>query len=116
MAAVATGARGLSRILVVSAGPFTRQIGGGQSYTQDLVTGLAARGHQVKVLEPMDSAAEAGDAVQSGLWNGIGVWSVRLPVPGETLEEQSSQLSPARIDLFARSFATSGLTWCRSTV
>jgi glycosyltransferase involved in cell wall biosynthesis len=92
----------LSKILVVSAGPFTRQIGGGQSYTQDLASGLAARGHQVTVLEPMDSADEAGEALDSGLWNGIRVWSVRLPLPGETLEEQSSQLSPARIDLFCQ--------------
>jgi hypothetical protein len=104
----------LSKILVVSAGPFTRQIGGGQSYTQDLVTGLAARGHQVTVLEPMDSAADAGDVLQSSLWNGIEVWSVRLPLPGETLEEQSSQLSPRASICFARSFATSGLMWCRS--
>jgi glycosyltransferase involved in cell wall biosynthesis len=92
----------LSQILVVSAGPFTRQIGGGQSYTQDLVTGLAARGHRVTVLEPMDSAVEAGELLLSSLWNGIEVWSVRLPLPGETLEEQSSQLSPARIDLFCQ--------------
>ncbi len=92
----------MSKILVVSAGPFTRQIGGGQSYTQDLATGLAARGHQVTVFEPMASAAEAGELLQSSLWQDIAVWSVRLPLPGETLEEQSAQLSPARIDLFCQ--------------
>lgn len=93
----------MSRILVVSAGPFTRQIGGGQSYTQDLATGLATRGHRVTVLEPMDAGANGGDAlVQSGAWNGIDVRSVRLPLPGETLEEQYTQLSPARIDLFCQ--------------
>jgi glycosyltransferase involved in cell wall biosynthesis len=102
MEAVAAGARGLSRILVVSAGPFTKQIGGGQSYTQDLVTGLAARGHQVTVLEPMESAADAGGSLQVGLWNGIAVWSVRLPMRGETLEQQYTQLSPARIALFGQ--------------
>lgn len=102
MAAFEAGAAALSKILIVSAGPFTRQIGGGQSYTQDLASGLAARGHQVTVLEPMDSATAAGEALQSRVWNGIEVWSVRLPLPGETLEEQSSQLSPTRIDLFCQ--------------
>ena len=99
----------MSRILVVSAGPFTRQIGGGQSYTQDLASGLAARGHRVTVLEPMDSAGQAGaPLLQSGSWNGIDVQSVRLPLPGETLEEQYTQLSPARIDLFCQILRTIG--------
>lgn len=99
----------MSKILVVSAGPFTRQIGGGQSYTQDLASGLAARGHRVTVLEPMDTAADAGDALlQSGTWNGIDVRSVRLPLPGETLEDQYTQLSPARIDLFSQILRTIG--------
>lgn len=99
----------MSKILVVSAGPFTRQIGGGQSYTQDLATGLATRGHRVTVLEPMDVGADGGDAlVQSGAWNGIDVRSVRLPLPGETLEEQNTQLSPARIDLFCQILRTIG--------
>ena len=99
----------MSKILVVSAGPFTRQIGGGQSYTQDLATGLATRGHRVTVLEPMDAGADGGDAlVQSGAWNGIDVRSVRLPLPGETLEEQNTQLSPARIDLFCQILRTIG--------
>lgn len=102
MAAFEAGAAALSKILIVSAGPFTRQIGGGQSYTQDLAAGLAARDHQVTVLEPMDSAANAGNLLQSSDWSGIRVWSVRLPLHGETLEEQSSQLSPARIDLFCQ--------------
>ncbi len=102
MAAVTTGAFSLSNILIVSAGPFTRQIGGGQSYTQDLATGLAARGHKVTVLEPMDSVAFAGDALQTSKWNGVVVWSVLLPLKGETLEDQNSQLSPVRIDLFCQ--------------
>lgn len=102
MAAFEAGAAALSKILIVSAGPFTRQIGGGQSYTQDLAAGLAARDHQVTVLESMDSAANAGNLLQSSDWSGIRVWSVRLPLHGETLEEQSSQLSPARIDLFCQ--------------
>lgn len=109
MAAPEAGATALSKILVVSAGPFTRQIGGGQSYTQDLATGLATRGHRVTVLEPMDAGANGGDAlVQSGAWNGIDVRSVRLPLPGETLEEQNTQLSPARIDLFCQILRTIG--------
>ena len=99
----------MSRILVVSAGPFTRQIGGGQSYTQDLASGLAARGHRVTVLEPMDSVGQAGaPLLQSGSWNGIDVQSVRLPLPGETLEEHCTQLSPARIDLFCQILRTIG--------
>jgi glycosyltransferase involved in cell wall biosynthesis len=102
LAALAIGAAALSKILVVSAGPFTRQIGGGQSYTQDLVTGLAARGHMVTVLDPMDSAASPGSLLQSSEWNGFRVWAVRLPLPNEALDEQSSQLSPARIDLFCQ--------------
>lgn len=94
---------------MVAAGPFTRQIGGGQSYTQDLATGLAARGHHVTVLEPMDAGTDAGDELlQSGIWNGIDVRSVRLPLPGETLEDQYTQLSPARIDLFCQILRTIG--------
>lgn len=109
MAAIETGAAALSNILVVSAGPFTRQIGGGQSYTQDLASGLAARGHRVTVLEPMDAGADGGDALlQSNTWNGIDVRSVRLPLPGETLEEQNTQLSPARIELFCQILRTIG--------
>ncbi len=99
----------MSNILVVSAGPFTRQIGGGQSYTQDLAAGLAARGHRVTVLEPMDLNGDAdAPLLQSGTWNGIDVRSVRLPLPGETLEDQYTQLSPARVDLFCQILRTIG--------
>lgn len=99
----------MSKILVVSAGPFTRQIGGGQSYTQDLATGLAARGHRVTVLEPMDLNGDAGaPLLQSGTWNGIDVRFVRLPLPCETLEEQNTQLGPARIELFCQILRTIG--------
>jgi len=90
----------VSRILVTSAGPFTRQIGGGQSYTQDLVSGLATRGHEVTVLEPMALAANDAEPLHASSWNTIPVWSVQLPLPGETLEEQSTELSLARINLF----------------
>lgn len=88
------------RILIVSAGPFTRQIGGGQSYTQDLVSGLAARGHEVTVLEPLAPAANDAEPLHASSWHTIPVWSVQLPLPGETLEEQSTELSLARINLF----------------
>lgn len=102
MAALGVENRALSRILVTSAGPFTRQIGGGQSYTQDLVSGLAARGHKVTVLEPMVLRANATELLHIGTWNAIPVWSVELPLPGETLEEQSTELSAARISLFCQ--------------
>lgn len=92
----------MSRILVTSAGPFTRQIGGGQSYTQDLVSGLAARGHEVTVLEPMAPIANDIEPLHASSWNAIPVWSVQLPLPGESLEEQSTELSAARIDLFCQ--------------
>lgn len=109
MAASEAGEAALSKILVVSAGPFTRQIGGGQSYTQDLATGLTARGHWVTVLEPMDLNGDAGaPLLQSGTWNGIDVRSVRLPLPCETLEEQNTQLGPARIELFCQILRTIG--------
>jgi glycosyltransferase involved in cell wall biosynthesis len=90
------------RILIVSAGPFTRQIGGGQSYTQDLAAGLAARGHEVTVLEPMPPSVNDTEPLHASIWNAIPVWSVQLPLKGETLEEQSAQLSLARIDLFCQ--------------
>ncbi|MFM2074949.1 MAG: hypothetical protein RJB34_1254 [Pseudomonadota bacterium] len=90
----------MNKILIVSAGPFTRQIGGGQSYTQDLATGLARRGHEVTVLEPMDSLNTEDEAVQSSVWHDIPVLSVRLTLQGETLEEQYSGLSQVRVALF----------------
>lgn len=90
------------RILIVSAGPFTRQIGGGQSYTQDLVSGLALRGHEVIVLEPMPMAINDVNPWQVSNWNIISVWSVQLPLKGETLEDQSTELGAARIDLFCQ--------------
>lgn len=92
----------MSRILVTSAGPFTRQIGGGQSYTQDLVSGLAVRGHEVTVLAPMAPTANDAEPLQASFWNTIPVWSVQLPLSGETLEEQNTELSAQRIDLFCR--------------
>jgi glycosyltransferase involved in cell wall biosynthesis len=92
----------LKKIMVVSAGPFTRQVGGGQSYTQDLVSGLVERGHNVIVLESMDSTIEEGEVLKSSFWNDIEVHSVCLPLQGETLEEQSSQVSILRTNLFCQ--------------
>ena len=88
----------LSRILIVSAGPFSSQIGGGQSYVQDLVVGYSGRGHAVTVLEPVRPGQ--GVAVGPNLWQGIAVYPVALPLPGETLEEQSTELGETRIALF----------------
>lgn len=92
----------VSRILVTSAGPFTRQIGGGQSYTQDLVLGLAARGHEVTVLEPVVPTENDAELLHASSWNAIPVWSVQLPLPSETLEEQSTELSALRVSLFCQ--------------
>lgn len=102
MAALGIEVLALSGILVTSAGPFTRQIGGGQSYTQDLVSGLAARGHEVTVLEPMAPTANVAEPLHASSWGTIPVWSVQLPLLNETLEEQSTELSAARIALFCR--------------
>ena len=89
------------RILVVSAGPFTNQIGGGQSYTQDLVVGLQKRGHLVNVLEPVDRNFLGENAFKKGAWNNIPVWSVGLPISGESKADSYEELSNSRIQLFA---------------
>ena len=88
----------LKNILIVSAGPFTSQIGGGQSYVQDLVSGLSGRGHTVSVLEPVGPSE--GDVVLASSWRGITVHSVALPLPTETLTEHYTELGEARIALF----------------
>lgn len=96
----------MSRILLVAAGPFTRQIGGGQTYVQELALGLKARGHEIHVLEPDHSASPSGETYWQSLWQAVPVWSLGLPVEGESLEDQYSELGNQRIALVGKLLRT----------
>ena len=86
------------RILIVSAGPLNRQIGGGQAYVQDLAMGLRDKGHKVFVLEPGGAATSPSIEITEWQWQGIPVYSLPLPLPGESLRDQLTELGRERID------------------
>lgn len=101
----------MSRILLVAAGPFTRQIGGGQTYVQELALGLKARGHEIHVLEPDPtiydpSTQPVPEGYGQSTWHDIPVWSLTLPLEGETLEDQYSELGSQRIALVEKILVT----------
>jgi glycosyltransferase involved in cell wall biosynthesis len=86
------------RILIVSAGPLNRQIGGGQAYVQDLAMGLRAKGHDIILLEPANSAQCPGGNIAEWAWEGIPVFSLSLPLPGERLGDCISELGGERLE------------------
>jgi glycosyltransferase involved in cell wall biosynthesis len=88
------------RILIVAAGRFTNQIGGGQSYTQDLALGLKNRGHSVVVLEFSGESFTGVDQVS--LWNEIPVWSVKVSGAKDSKSDYYSELGISRVDFFVK--------------
>lgn len=86
------------RILITSAGPLTSQIGGGQSYVQDIAVGLHSLGHDVVLIEPV-FLPESNVILQHWLWQNMPVCSVNLSAIIENQEESSSGLGQARLTL-----------------
>src|SRR5690606_2990410 len=71
----------------------------GQTYVQELALGLKARGHEIHVLEPDHSATSNDQPYRQSVWQSIPVWSLGLPLVGESLEDQYSELGSQRIAL-----------------
>ncbi len=85
------------RILIITAGPLKRQIGGGQSYVQDLSRALLARGHDLCLFEPVPVTAETATEPVESRWQDMPLWSMPVRLPSESLEEQYSELGETRI-------------------
>lgn len=90
------------RILIVSAGPLNRQIGGGQVYVQDLALGLHAKGHDICLLEPASSTSSPHGKIAEWVWQGIPVFSLPLPLSKENLRDQLTELGRDRITLLKK--------------
>lgn len=87
----------MSKILVVSAGSFLGQIGGGQSYTQDLVNELNSRGHEVFILDPSNRESIKCAPSEIIRWKGMIVYKIHFDHLQECKKDQYSGLGSKRI-------------------
>ena len=82
---------------MVSAGAFLGQIGGGQSYTQDLVSEFYSRGHEVFVLDPSSRDSIKCPPKEILPWKGAIVYKIQFDHLQESKKEQYSGLGAKRI-------------------
>jgi hypothetical protein len=94
----------MKKILVVAAGPFTRQMAEDKVIPRISYSGLASRGYDIKVLEPMRSGTETSERLQSSFWKDVEGYSIGASAIGgeKRFEDRSSQLSVIRIKLFCQ--------------